>query len=452
MSQQSCDVLVIGAGIVGIATAYYLKLMKPALSVVLVDSAAPMTRTSAVSGENYRNWWPHPVMTSFTDHSIDLLETLSLESDNRVGMTRRGYALATRSSNIDKLLNELSVGYGGSDQIRVHDGVNSASYRPAVCADWKAAPDGVDVLTNTELIRRTFPSFDPAVRTVVHIRRAGAIDGQQTGQHMLECYRLMGGRQLTGTVASIDKSDDFRIRLTGPDTHLQATQLVNAAGPWIADIARMIGSVLPVKNVVQQKIAFEDVGRAIPRDMPFAIDLDPQHLDWTSEERDLLSHDPALARFAEQMPGATHCRPEGGDTGTWLKLGWAYNEAQTCAVDDPVLSDTFTEIVLRGAARLNPSLSVYDSHLPRGARHYGGYYTMTDENWPIIGKMSVEGSYVVGAMSGFGTMAACAGGELCARHVIGTDLPSEAVMLSLARHKDCELMSSLNCASSRGIL
>jgi hypothetical protein len=41
-----------------------------------------------------------------------------------------------------------------------------------------------------------------------------------------------------------------------------------------------------LKNVVQQKIALEDVEGAIPRRIPFTIDLDPQQIDWEAEERD----------------------------------------------------------------------------------------------------------------------------------------------------------------------
>lgn len=68
MKQQTCNTLVIGAGIIGIATAYYPKKHKPSLNVILLDSDQPMALTSAQSGENYRNWWSHPVMTAFTDH------------------------------------------------------------------------------------------------------------------------------------------------------------------------------------------------------------------------------------------------------------------------------------------------------------------------------------------------------------------------------------------------
>ena len=90
------DVAIIGAGIAGIAMAYYLCTQYGKKSVLLIDSRPPMSYTSAQSGDNYRNWWPHPVMTAFTNDSIDELDRLAKESNNVFNMTRGGYVLASR--------------------------------------------------------------------------------------------------------------------------------------------------------------------------------------------------------------------------------------------------------------------------------------------------------------------------------------------------------------------
>ena len=54
------------------------------------------------------------------------------------------------------------------------------------------------------------------------------------------------------------------------------------------------------------------------------------------------------------------------------------------------LQEHFPEIVLRGAARLNPRLKQYYQGFPRDFTHYGGYYTMTEENWPLIGNTTLR--------------------------------------------------------------
>jgi glycine/D-amino acid oxidase-like deaminating enzyme len=65
-----------------------------------------------------------------------------------------------------------------------------------------------------------------------------------------------------------------------------------------------------------------------------------------------------------------------------------------------------------------------------------GYYTKTEENRPLAGKMGVQGAYLIGAMSGYGIMASAALGELTAAHVAGAPLPEYAPAFSLDRYQD----------------
>jgi glycine/D-amino acid oxidase-like deaminating enzyme len=449
---DSYDTIVIGAGNVGIAVAYYLATRHGVRRLALIDAGGPMALTSAQSGENYRNWWPHPVMTEFTDHSIDLLEEISRESGNRIHMTRRGYALATRRENPTDLIADLHCGYGGEAEtrLRFHDRADG-SYQPAISGDWELAPDGVDILSARELIHAHFPSFASDIATVIHIRRAGDISGQQLGQFMLEAIRERGGKLLRGRVVAIERDSRFSLSLTDGST-IGADRLVNAAGPFVGEIAAMLGEDdLAVTNVFQQKIAFEDRGRTIPRAMPFSIDLDGQSLAWTDEERAELASEPETARLLEPMPGGIHCRPEGGDGGSWVKIGWAYNQSPSNPAREPPLDPYFPDIVLRAASRLNPALEAYLGRLPRGARHYGGHYTMTPENWPLVGPMRTPGAYIAGALSGFGTMAAGATGATCAAWVAGGELPAYARALSRERYADPALMAALT-TGAKGIL
>ena len=456
MKSQQVDIAVIGAGIVGIACAYYLALSKKSMKVAIIDPLAPMSLTSAVSGENYRNWWPHPAMTAFADYSIDLLEAVSNESNNQLHMTRRGYALATRQANPEVLLRQLYEGYGraGAEKIRVHQRGTVSAYQPAISADWHSAPDGVDVIRDRSIIERHFPSFDRGVETVLHIRRAGDISGQQLGSFMLERIRAKGGRVVRGRVIEVQRTTHFDLTVKGDHgaSSLRAEIFINAAGPSVGDVAGFLGESLPVSNIFQQKIAFEDSLGAISRQMPFAVDLDGQVIDWTEEERALLADDLETKWLTEPMPGAIHCRPDGGDHGKWVKLGWAYNNRPSAVDPDLPVSPHFPEIVLRGASRLNPGLRAYHGRLPGGLSHYGGYYTMTRENWPLIGPMKTKGAYVAGALSGYGTMGACATGALCATWVHGETLPEFARVLSLARYEDERLMKELLTSESTGVL
>ena len=452
---MSTEIAVVGTGIAGIATAYYLAKNHDISNIVLIDCHQPMTFTSAQSGENYRNWWPHPLMVAFTNRSIDLLEDIARESGNRINMNRRGYALATRETTIDDLVAQLHEGLGDSAGrlLRYHERPKSPSYQPPLKPAWEAAPDGVDILCNQALIRRTFPSYSHDVQSVIHIRRGGDISDQQLGMHMLGHLKEQGARRLMGMVEAVEKHEAYKLDVRTADglVRVRADKIVNAAGPFAAEIAGMLDVELPVHNVFQQKIAFEDREKAIPRDMPFSIDLDSQKLDWSEDERVMLLEDPDFRWLAEDMPGAIHCRPDGGDGGAWVKLGWAFNDKTGNATWEPPLDDNFPDIVLRGASRLNQSLRAYYGRLPRSLHHYGGWYTMTRENWPLIGPMGLRGAFMISALSGFGTMAACAGGELCAAWIAEAERPSYAREFSLERLDDAPLMQALR-DGAKGVL
>ncbi len=422
MTQKQVEVAVVGAGIAGIATAYYLCTQFGRSSVLLIDPRQPMSYTSAQSGDNYRNWWPHPTMAAFTNDSIDELDRLAAESNDFFHMTRGGYVLATRGEDVDA--------YRGAGDIEV------------------------DIVSGAD-IRTRFPALADDISNVVHIRRGGDISGQQLGTYMLQKLRDVGGRRMTGEVVGIDPG--YALTVSTPDGNeaINADVVINAAGPFVNRIAGMLGESLPIKNIYQQKIAFEDERAAIPRDMPFSIDLDAKTLEWSDEEKEFLESEEGLAWLTREIHGGTHCRPEGGANGKWVKLGWAYNsrtsEPQEDLANEPRIDPQFPEIVIRGAAAFIPSLRPYVDEPPKRFTHYGGYYTMTEENWPLIGPLNDDGAFVVGALSGFGSMAACAAGRLVATHACVGALPEYAADLSLARLENTTLLDQLR-AGSTGIL
>ncbi|MGB0389726.1 MAG: FAD-dependent oxidoreductase, partial [Ardenticatenaceae bacterium] len=93
---------------------------------------------------------------------------------------------------------------------------------------------------------------------------------------------------------------------------------------------------------------------------------------------------------------------------------------------------------------LVPELERYFEHVPQPLLHYGGYYTKTRENLPLIGPLEVKGAYVVSAFAGFGTMTSCAAGELIATWVAGDTLPDYAPAFSPARYDDAAYVASLD--------
>lgn len=130
---------------------------------------------------------------------------------------------------------------------------------------------------------------------------------------------------------------------------------------------------------------------------------------------------------------------------------WAYHTPPVEPVWPPQFDPYYFEIVLRGLATMLPGLQAYLDRAPRPAID-GGYYTKTRENRPLIGPLPVRGAYVIGALSGFGVMAACAAGELLAAHLTGGRLPHYAPAFSLERYQDREYQRVLETWKESGQL
>src|SRR4051812_23655926 len=117
-------VVVAGAGMAGIASAFHLAVRRGVRDVVLIDAREPMTLTSDKGTQGYRNWWPGPddTMLRFVSRSIDLLEELANESNNVFRLSRRGYLFATaRESGVDELRSAARTVSGfGMGELREH--------------------------------------------------------------------------------------------------------------------------------------------------------------------------------------------------------------------------------------------------------------------------------------------------------------------------------------------
>ena len=70
----------------------------------------------------------------------------------------------------------------------------------------------------------------------------------------------------------------------------------------------------------------------------------------------------------------------------------------------------------------------------------------------MIGPTERQGLFVVGGLAGFGTMTACAAGDLLARHIVGEALPSYAHTFHPDRYNDPEVVGHINAMTSDGQL
>jgi len=205
----------------------------------------------------------------------------------------------------------------------------------------------------------------------------------------------------------------------------------------------MMGIDLPVSCELHAKIAFNDHLAVVPRHAPLYYWADAQMLPWSEEERALLAESEETQWLLEPFPPGPHGLPEGSLASRTQLILWTYDiETVEPVVPLPPFDPHYFEVVLRGLSRMIPGLRAYFDKLPRPVVD-GGYYTKTGENRPLIGPLPIKGAYIIGALSGFGIMAACASGELLAAHVTGNQLPPYAPWFLLERYEDPEYQELL---------
>ena len=440
------DVVVCGAGIAGVATAYHLTVKRGVPNVTLVDPRPPLTLTSDKSTECYRNWWPNAPMVGLMNRSIDLLEEMARESDNAFHLSRQGYLYVTADADRLRHMAEegVSISTLGAGELRRHPG--QSEYRSS---EESGLQDGADLFLDGDALRRFYPFLTERAVGGIHARRAGWFSAQQLGawmidqalQHGLGIVKAAVSRVFVrgGVVSGIQLDDGQEI--TTP-------LFVNAAGPMLAEVGRLLDVKLPVFSEVHIKVAFRDHHRVIPRHSPMVIWSDPQELSWSAEETEALRSE-GRTDLLGAMPAACHYRPEGGPGSDWLVGLWEYHrtiqEPTWPLPDDPL----YPEAVLKGLTTMVPDLAVYLERLPQPVVD-GGYYTKTRENRPLVGPLGVDGAFLVGAFSGFGVMAAAAAGELAAAYVTGAKLPDYAPAFALSRYDDPSYLIEIDRITDTG--
>jgi glycine/D-amino acid oxidase-like deaminating enzyme len=230
-----------------------------------------------------------------------------------------------------------------------------------------------------------------------------------------------------------------RVATPAADVTIATRCFVNAAGPFLQPVSRLLGLELPVFSELHVKMSFRDHLGVVPRDTPLLIWEDPQRLSWTEDEAALLRESAATRWLIEDMPAGVHMRTEGAEH---VIILWPYHVGEVAESFPIELPPGYAEIALRGMTRLVPALGAYLDRLPVPFLD-GGYYTKTRENRPLACPLPVEGAFLHGALSGFGLMASPATAELLARHCTGDTLPDYAPAFDLRRYDDPAYLRSL---------
>lgn len=456
---MNADLLICGAGIAGVTTAYQLAVKHGVKNIVIVDPLPPLTLTSDKSTECYRNWWPGPGddMIRLMNRSIDIMDSLHNESPARLPMHRYGYVFATADpKNIETMTaNAEEISRLGAGELRIHRGdSDDPAYVPIHQHGLADAPTGADLFLDQNLIRKHFPHLTERTVALLHARRCGWFAAQQFGMYMLEQAISHGVQLVKGKVESVEVGGN-RIKSVKVATNeggqtISTRNFVIAAGPLQQQVGKMIGVEIPVQCELHLKVMFNDPRRVFPRQMGLLIWNDPVTLPWSDDEKEALAESDETKWLTRELPSGVHGRPEG--EGDMILLQWVYHKVEAGEPVFPVALDAqLPEVALRGMASVIPGLSAYFNQIPKPFID-GGYYARTKENRPLIGPLAVEGAYLIGGLGGFGMMASCGASDLLAKHIVGAELPSYAPAFLLSRYDDPQYQETLKQWGASGQL
>src|SRR6266536_5426018 len=180
--------------------------------------------------------------------------------------------------------------------------------------------------------------------------------------------------------------------------------VVNAAGAWAAEVAKMAGAELPVEPLRRQLVPTEPFDK-LPKRFPMVID----------------------------MSTGFHFRREGKG----ILLAW--NDPKETPGFKTDFDPTFVEKILTHAASRVPCLAEAEVN-PR--RAWAGLYEMTPDHHAVIGPApNVKGLYFVNGFSGHGVMHSPASGRVTADLILSghSDL-IEASQLNVERFRQGKLL------------
>jgi sarcosine oxidase subunit beta len=212
--------------------------------------------------------------------------------------------------------------------------------------------------------------------------------------------RLWLDTQVTG----IEVENDQIIGVITSRGRVSARIVVNAAGAWAAEVARMAGAELPVEPLRRQLVPTEPFDQ-LPKRFPMVID----------------------------MSTGFHFRREGKG----ILLAW--NDPEETPGFKTEFDSSFVEKILTHAASRVPVLAEAEVN-PR--RAWAGLYEMTPDHHAIIGPSpNVQGLYFVNGFSGHGVMHSPASGRITADLILqGHSDLIDTTQLGVERFKQGKLL------------
>jgi len=266
MKRKIYDVVIIGGGIMGSATAYYLMRTAPDLQTAVVEMDPSYSRASTtLSMSNARIQFSLQSNVRISQYAFEVLE--NFEQEMTVNDRRP------------------SIGYRREGNLFM---VNAEGRIPAENAFKMQQDMGCDIEWWTpEQVRNRFPLYNPEGYLGATF---GPKDGHFDAYGVLMGYRAkaisMGAEFIHAEVSKIKKTGR---RITGVSLKtgedIGANAVINCAGAWCAGIARTVGVLLPVQPVTRQVFVLDT---KVKPDGPLPLTVLPSGMYFRTETGGLI--------------------------------------------------------------------------------------------------------------------------------------------------------------------
>ncbi|HXZ27056.1 MAG TPA: FAD-binding oxidoreductase [Terriglobales bacterium] len=371
---QTADVVIIGGGIVGSSIAWHLTAAGCKDVLVIERETHQGKGSTGKSMGGVRAQFATPVNIRMSLYSIPFYASFEERLGHPSGYRPQGYLfLATKPAHLDYLR--------ANHERQLAEGLKT-----------------VERLA-TEEIARQFPQLRTDDVLGGHFGSSdGFVDPYSAMVGFMTRAGEQGAKLWRDAAVTAIKMDHGRIAGVESTRGTVATRtVINAAGPWAAEVARLAGVDLPVEPLRRMLIPTEPFDQ-FPHTAPMIID----------------------------MSNGFHFRPEA------LGFLLAWNDPEESPGYKTDFDPAFIEKVLTRAADRVPC---FENLAVNPKRCWAGLYEMTPDHHPILGPVAeVPGFFCANGFSGHGVMHAPATGKVLSDLVLKgkTDL-IDARLLSFSR-------------------
>lgn len=364
---RTADAVIIGGGIVGTATAFFLS--QEGLDTVLVEMREGLsTLTTPKSVECYRKQFTEPALAELASESIEFYEHFP----DRIGdpeadiqLTPQGYLFYTDQTSSIPLLQKA---------VQQHRdlGINDSEF-----------------LEGAQL-RSRFPYLGSGVKAGTFRQGDGWFSSHAATQGFA---RFSQAVFLLSTKALDIKRDQRGVSAVVTERGtIAARTVVNAAGPFAGEIGAMVDLDLPLTPVRRQK-AYLSPHPLIPQTAPMTIDL----------EREV------------------YFRPETGGA----LIGWVDpDEPPSPPSENPPTDRYFAAKTIHKLSQTIPFWNQLAGELGSDdVRISAGQYVYTPDDQPLIGEVTEVPGFYLNCGYWAGVMLAAGAGQRTARLITGKQSP-----------------------------